>query len=81
VSFIGKIEPGDAEGRLRRIYEAAGRRAGRVYEILKLHSLRPDLLESWVGWYAAVMLSPSGLTRVERELVATVVSKTNGCRY
>jgi alkylhydroperoxidase family enzyme len=81
LSFIRKVEPEDADGRLERIYEAARSRAGRVFEILKLQSLRPDILESWIGWYRAVMLSPSGLTRIERELVAAVVSKTNGCHY
>jgi AhpD family alkylhydroperoxidase len=28
-----------------------------------------------------VMMGPSGLSRRERELVATVVSRTNGCFY
>jgi alkylhydroperoxidase family enzyme len=81
MSWIEKIEPTDAEGPLARIYDAASKRAGKVYEILKLQSLRPDILTAWVSYYTAVMLGPSDLTRVEREMVATVVSRTNGCHY
>jgi alkylhydroperoxidase family enzyme len=81
VAWIGKVEPGDAEGRLAEIYEEATRRAGKVYEILRVSSLRPDILDAWIRYYLAVMFGPSGLTRVEREMVATVVSQRNACRY
>lgn len=81
MSWIEKIGPGDAEGPLARLYDEAMKRAGRVYEILQLQSLRPDILRAWLGYYTAVMHSPSGLSRIERELVAVVVSKTNGCHY
>ena len=81
MAFIRKIEPADAEGELAAIYDASSRRAGKVYEILKISSLRPDILKAWLSYYLATMCGASGLTRVERELVATVVSRTNGCHY
>jgi uncharacterized peroxidase-related enzyme len=81
MTWIRKVGPDEAEGPLARIYEEAKKRAGRVYEILKLQSLRPDVLRAWLGYYLAVMHGESGLTRVERELVAVVVSRTNGCHY
>ncbi|MHC4470862.1 MAG: carboxymuconolactone decarboxylase family protein [Planctomycetota bacterium] len=79
--WIQKIEPGQAEGKLAHIYNEAHRRAGKVYEILKLQSLRPDVLEAWLQFYFVVMFGKSGLSRVEREMVATVVSVENGCHY
>jgi len=39
------------------------------------------VLEAAMGLYMRVMTGPSGLSRRERELVATVVSRTNGCFY
>lgn len=81
MAWIRKIEPGEAEGELAHIYNEAHRRAGRIYEILKLQSLRPDILAAWVDYYLAAMFGRSGLTRVEREMVATVVSFENGCHY
>ena len=81
MSWIEKIEPGDAEGALEKIYSEAMRRAGRVYEIVRLQSLRPDVLAAWIAYYKAVMFGRSGLTRPEREMLATVVSRTNDCHY
>lgn len=81
MAWIEKIEPADAGRRLGRIYVAAMARAGKVYEILKVQSLEPRILDAWLRLYTAVMFGPSGLTRVERELVGTVVSRTNGCGY
>jgi len=81
LSWIRKIEPDDAEGTLARIYEESVARAGKVFEIVKLQSLRPDVLSRWLAYYEAVMFGPSGLTRVEREMVATVVSRANACVY
>ena len=54
---------------------------GKVFEIVKLQSLRPDILKAWLEYYRVVMFGKSDVTRVERELIATVVSKTNGCHY
>jgi len=34
-----------------------------------------------MGLYLRVMRGPSGLTRREREMLATVVSTINGCVY
>jgi alkylhydroperoxidase family enzyme len=81
LSWIGKVSPEDADGPIGRIYDEAMKRAGRIYEIVKLQSLRPDILRAWLGLYQAVMLTDSGLSRVEREMVAVVVSKTNDCHY
>jgi alkylhydroperoxidase family enzyme len=81
MAWIEKIEPDRAKGPLKEIYDDAVRRAGRVFEIVKLQSLRPDILKVWLEYYKVVMFGPSDLTRVEREMVATVVSRTNGCHY
>ena len=81
MAWIRKIEPNEAGRRLGRIYVSAMARTGKVYEILKVQSLDPSVLDAWLRLYRAVMFGPSGLTRVEREMVATVVSRTNGCRY
>ena len=81
MAYIDKVDPDHAEGPLRRIYDAAQKRAGRVYEILRLQSLNPEVLAAWIRLYERVMHGPSGLTRIEREMVAVVVSKANGCHY
>lgn len=81
MAFIETIGEAAAAGPLRRIYDAALRRAGRVFQILKVQSLNPATLESSLGLYQAIMFGRSGLTRAEREMIAVVVSRENGCHY
>jgi alkylhydroperoxidase family enzyme len=47
-----------------------------------VHSLRPNTLRAIMQLVNAVMYDPgSGLSRAQREMVATVVSATNRCTY
>jgi alkylhydroperoxidase family enzyme len=82
VAWIRTVAPEEADGLLRGLYEAAVRRAGKVFNILRLQSLRPRVLEASTRLYVEVMHSvESGLSRAERELVATGVSHAVGCHY
>ena len=78
---IRLIEPDDATGPLKDEYDAAIGRAGKVFNIVKAMSLRPGVLKRSMEMYKAIMFGPSGLTRAERELLATVTSARNECRY
>jgi alkylhydroperoxidase family enzyme len=81
VPHIRLIDPEDADGLLAEEYEAAIGRAGKVYNIVRSMSLNPEVLQRSLELYKAIMFGPSGLTRQERELLATVVSATNECYY
>ena len=81
MAWIAKVEVDNASGGLKQEYEAAVKRAGRVYEILKVQSLKPSYITSCLGIYRESMFGPSKLTRIQREMVAVVVSATNGCHY
>ncbi len=76
------LEPEErAEGLLRRIYDAARARAGKVYQILRVQSLNPPVLKGSIDLYAAIMFGESPLSRGQREMLAVVVSRANHCRY
>lgn len=80
--WIHTIPPEKAEGLLRQIYDAAIRRAGKVYNVVRLQSLRPKVLDASIRLYLELMHSREGaLTRAQREMIAVVVSATNGCHY
>jgi alkylhydroperoxidase family enzyme len=81
MAWIRTIEPEEASGELAQEYAEAVRRAGRVYNVVKLTSLNPPLLHAWVELYKVLMFGPSPLERYEREMVATVVSRENRCHY
>ena len=63
------------------IYDAAIKRAGRVYKILQVQSPNPSALEASMRLYQSVMFGESPLTRIEREAMAVVVSRANDCFY
>jgi alkylhydroperoxidase family enzyme len=79
--WIGTVPYEEATGLLKDEYDAAIKRAGRIYNILSLQSLRPRALRASVRLYAELMHAPSGLTRAQREAIAVVASKVQGCRY
>jgi uncharacterized peroxidase-related enzyme len=79
--YLRLIEEDEAEGVLKEEYEAAVERAGKVFNILKAMSLRPGVLRASMGLYREIMFGESGLSRRERELLATVASAEQGCRY
>jgi len=81
VPHLDLIDPEDADGLLAEEYEAALGRAGKIYNIVRSMSLNPAVLRQSMELYKAIMFGPSGLTRQERELLATVVSATNECYY
>jgi alkylhydroperoxidase family enzyme len=82
VAWIRTISAAEATGLLKVIYDTAVARAGKVFHILRIQSLRPSVLQISTQLYLEVMYSSrSGLTRAQRELIATVVSAENGCRY
>jgi uncharacterized peroxidase-related enzyme len=75
------IELDEATGVLKEEYDAAIGRAGKVFNIVRSMSLRPDVLRRSMQLYREIMFGSSGLTRQERELLATVVSRANDCDY
>lgn len=54
---------------------------GQIANILKIHSLRPDVLVAHLELYRKLMFGRSGLTRMERETIAVAVSVLNHCHY
>ena len=81
MAWIKTIEPEDATGELKNEYSRAVKRAGKVFNILKIQSLNPEALQASMALYLATMHAPSGLSRTERELLAVVVSRANNCFY
>lgn len=71
----------EATGELAREYDAAIRRAGRVFNILGIQSLNPPVLRAGVRLYQALMLGPGPLARPVREMLATVTSRALDCFY
>ncbi len=81
MAWIRTIEPDEATGALRQEYAKAVKRAGRVFNIIKLQGLNPGQLRNSINLYLSVMHAPSPLSRAQREMLAVVVSAANQCHY
>ena len=75
MGYIETVAPGDARGILRREYDKAIRRAGKVWNILKIMSPNPPVLSASMDLYLQVMHGRSPLSRAQREMLAVAVSK------
>jgi uncharacterized peroxidase-related enzyme len=79
--WIKLVGDDEAQGLIAEVFRAARARAGRVWNIVRVMSRRPKQCETSLALYREIMHGPSGLSRAEREMVATVVSSLNRCRY
>jgi len=81
MAWIRTIPPAEAQGALAREYDAGMARAGKVYQILQVQSLAAPTLAASMQLYLAAMRGRSELSRLEREMLAVVVSRLNDCFY
>lgn len=81
MSWIQEHEEDDAQGDIAVLYERLRTERGRVSNILKVHSLRPQALSHHLDLYLGLLFGPGGLSRVQREMIAVAVSRANGCDY
>jgi len=79
--WIKQISIQDATGLLKAQFDAALKRAGRVWHIVHIMSLNPRAMRDSIAFYATIMMGESPLSRVQREMLATVVSFENHCYY
>ena len=54
---------------------------GFVPNVLKAYSFDAPKLDAFVAMYNDLMLAPSGLSKLEREMIAVAVSSHNRCYY
>jgi len=79
--WIRQIPLADAEGLLREQFDAAERRAGRVWNIVHVMSVNPEAMRDSMAFYLTTMMGDSPLSRIQREMLATVVSAELECHY
>jgi uncharacterized peroxidase-related enzyme len=81
MAWIDIIEPDDATGDLKELYDAIAKKRGKVSNVLKVHSQNPAALKEHLELYDAVLFGASPLSRADREAIAVVVSAANECDY
>ena len=79
--WIEQIPIPEATGPLKKQFDQAIKRAGRVWHIVHIMSLNPRALRASVAFYSTLMHGESPLSRAQREMLATVVSAELNCYY
>lgn len=81
MSWIETIDETEASGALKEIYDRIAGERGKVSNIMRVQSLNPEAMRAHLELYQEVVYGRNGLSREERELIATAVSVRNGCEY
>jgi alkylhydroperoxidase family enzyme len=79
--WIEQVPMDEATGLLKEEFDRAMERAGRVWNIVHVMSVNPEAMRDSIRFYMTVMMGASPLTRVQRELLATVTSAELECHY
>ena len=65
----------------QRYFDICQEKLGMVPNVLQAHAFDIEKLNAFTGLYNELMLSESGLSKLEREMIAVVVSSVNRCFY
>jgi uncharacterized peroxidase-related enzyme len=79
--WIETVPEDKATGDLKRAYEAVLRSRGKVSNIMRAQSLNPNAMRAFLELYITLVFGKSGLSRGERETIATIISAQNHCDY
>lgn len=65
----------------RKYFDVCNEKLGMVPNVLMAYAFDITKLNAFSSFYNDLMLGPSGLSKLEREMIAVVVSSHNGCWY
>ena len=81
ISKLGVPDPQGLDEDLQAIWRKCVEKLGFVPNVYSAYSLKPQRLRNFIATYNEIMLSESGLSKLEREMIAVVVSSANRCYY
>ncbi len=81
IAIVPDADWPETDGLADQYDEVLDRTHGRVDNIMAIHSLNPTGLAAHNALYRSAMSGTATLRKVERELIAYVVSFENHCHY
>jgi uncharacterized peroxidase-related enzyme len=76
-----KLPPQPLSPEMAAYFAKCEEKLGFVPNVLKAYAFDPTKLAAFVAMYNDLMLAPSGLSKLEREMIAVAVSSQNRCYY
>ena len=77
---VRRVEVADAAGETREIFETYQRERGNVPNMFRTMAHRPEILQTMIRHFRAV-LAPGSVGLRLKELIAVAVSGINSCEY
>jgi uncharacterized peroxidase-related enzyme len=81
ISKLGVPDPATLDEDLQNLWRKCVEKLGFVPNVFSTYSLKPKRLRNFMSMYNEIMLAESGLSKLEREMIAVVVSSANRCYY
>src|SRR5918912_718497 len=75
------LPEGELSEEMRAYFAKCDEKIGFVPNVLRAYAHDDAKLAAFAGFYNDLMLAPSGLSKLEREMIAVVVSSQNRCYY
>jgi uncharacterized peroxidase-related enzyme len=75
------LPEGELSEAMRAYFAKCDEKIGFVPNVLRAYAHDNAKLEAFAAFYNDLMLAPSGLSKLEREMIAVVVSSQNRCYY
>ena len=75
------LKEGVLSGEMQAYLAKCDEKIGFVPNVLRAYAHDNEKLEAFAALYNDLMLAPSGLSKLEREMIAVVVSSQNRCYY
>ncbi len=75
------LPSGELSPAMQAYFQKCQEKLGFVPNVLKAYAFDMAKLEAFVAMYNDLMLGPSGLSKLEREMIAVAVSSHNHCYY
>ena len=76
-----KLAEAELTPAMQAYFDKCTEKLGFVPNVLRAYAFDMPKLEAFVAMYNDLMLAPSGLTKLEREMIAVAVSSHNRCYY
>lgn len=74
-------EPAELDPDLQKYMRICEEKLGLVPNVIRAYAFRPQRLRNFIATYNELMLEETALSKLEREMIAVVVSSANRCYY
>ena len=81
ISALGVPDPASLDDDLKVLWAKCMEKLGFVPGVYSAYSLKPQRLRNFMATFGEIMFAESGLSKLEREMIAVVVSSANRCYY